>query len=54
MNKAKTIGILFWATFFGIAMAVREYANTIWLRAIIASVGGVGLGIAIVLAQRNH
>jgi hypothetical protein len=40
-------------TFFGIAMAIREYAGSMWLRALIAGVGGLGLGVAFVLAQRK-
>jgi hypothetical protein len=54
MNKTRIVGILAGAIFFGIAMSAREYANTMWLRSVIAGIGGLGLGIAIVFAQRKQ
>ena len=45
--------ILAGCLFFAIAMAARDYANGIWNRTAIAGIGGLGLGVAIVFAQKD-
>ncbi len=52
-NSMRIVTVVAGCTFFGIAMAIREYAGSIWLRALIAGIGGLGLGVAFVLAQRK-
>ena len=54
MNTMRLLAIVAGAVFFGSAMAVREYADTVWSRAVIASVGVLGMGVAIVIAQRKQ
>jgi len=54
MNNGKKIAmILAGCLFFGSAMVARDYAWDIWSRAAIAAVGGLGLGVAIIFAQRD-
>ena len=52
-NGKKIVTILAGCLFFGIAMVVRDYAWDIGSRMAIAGIGGLGLGVAIMFAQRD-
>ena len=52
-KKTSILIILAGCAFFGIAMGIRDGVEGIWLRAVVAGVGGLGLGLAVGLVQQK-